>query len=387
MSFENTTEQTKTSVTIVGAGMGGLVLARVLYLKGIPFTIYEGEASTSARTQGGKLDIHERDGQIALEIAGLTKEFKAIIQEGGEASRVVDQNGNILLDDPDDGSHGRPEVLRGDLRRILLASLPDNAIQWNKKLTSVKAHSDSTYELNFADDTTVKTSILVGADGAFSKVRPLLSDATPEYVGIASVETYLYDVDMQHAETAKIVGDGAMYALAPGKGLQAHREPNNIIHTYVSLKRSNEWFAEIDFEHPETAINQISAEFSGWPKELTSLVKDSESDPVLRKVYALPIGHKWTRTKGLTLIGDAAHLMPPAGEGANLAMLDGAKLGQAIVDNPNNIEAAIAKYEDAMFPRSEEAAAKADEFLNILLGERAPFALAEILNETLDGNN
>ena len=382
MSFEKVRQH----ISIVGAGMGGLVLARVLYLKGIPFTIYEGEASTAACTQGGKLDIHERDGQIALEIAGLTKEFKAIIQEGGEASRVVDQNGKILLDDPDDGSHGRPEVLRGDLRRILLDALPDNAIQWNKKLNSLQNLSNNTYELTFEDGTKVETAMLVGADGAFSKVRPLLSDATPEYVGIASVETYLYDVDEHHAETANIVGDGAMYALAPGKGLQVHREPNNIIHTYVSLKRSSEWFERIDFDNPNTAKKQLVKEFEGWPKELTALVSDSESKPVLRKVYALPIGHKWPRIPGVTLIGDAAHLMPPAGEGANLAMLDGAKLGQAIADNPDDIEVAITTYESAMFPRSEKAAAKADEFLDILLGERAPFALAEILNEALDGN-
>ncbi|MGO1998124.1 MAG: FAD-dependent oxidoreductase, partial [Staphylococcus equorum] len=138
MTIENTSKQTKAPVTIVGAGMGGLVLARVLYLQGIPVTIYEAEPSASARTQGGKLDIHERDGQIALEIAELTKQFKAIIQEGGEASRVVDQNGKVLLDDPDDGTHGRPEVLRGDLRNILLASLPEDVIQWNKKLTNIQ---------------------------------------------------------------------------------------------------------------------------------------------------------------------------------------------------------------------------------------------------------
>ncbi|QTN12687.1 FAD-dependent monooxygenase [Mammaliicoccus vitulinus] len=376
----------KDPVIIVGAGMGGLVLARVLYLKGIPVTIYEAEASTAARTQGGKLDIHERDGQIALEIAELTKEFKAIIQEGGEASRVVDQNGKILLDDPDDGTHGRPEVLRGELRRILLESLPIETIQWNKKLTSIQTLNDGQHELTFADNSTVTTYLLVGADGAFSKVRPLLSEATPEYVGIGSVETYLYDVNEKHPDVANIVGEGAMYALAPGQGFQAHREPNNVIHTYVSLKRSKAWFDEIDFENPETAIGQIAAEFEGWSQKLTALINDSETAPVLRKVYALPVGHCWNRVPGVTLIGDAAHLMPPAGEGANLAMLDGAKLGQAIADNLDNVEEAIATYEAPMFPRSAAAAANADEFLDVLLGDRAPFELAETLSKALDGN-
>lgn len=372
-------------VTIIGAGMGGLILARVLYLNHIPVVIYEGEASANVRTQGGKLDIHERDGQIALEMANLTEAFQAIIQDGGEASRVINQEGRILLDNPDDGTHGRPEVLRGDLRDILLNALPDNMIQWNKKLKSVTTLSEGYYEMSFEDGTTTTTHMLVGADGAFSKVRPILSEAQPEYTGVASVETYLYNVDEKYSDTAAMVGDGAMYALAPGKGLQAHREPNQVIHTYVTLQRSKEWFNQINFNDTQHVIKHIESEFDGWPESLTALINQTERQPVLRKVYALPIGHRWNSMKGVTLIGDAAHLMPPAGEGANLAMYDGAMLGQAIANHPNDINQAIASYEKDMFPRSEKAAEHADQFLDILLGENTPYQLAEILTETLDG--
>ncbi|MEU2632819.1 FAD-dependent monooxygenase, partial [Kitasatospora sp. NPDC007106] len=107
-----------TPVTIIGAGLGGLTLARVLHVHGIPATIHEADTSPEFRTQGGQLDIHEEDGQRALADAGLTDEFRAIIHEGGDAARVLDRHGALLLDVPSDGTAVRPEVLRGDLRRI-----------------------------------------------------------------------------------------------------------------------------------------------------------------------------------------------------------------------------------------------------------------------------
>ena len=365
------------SVTIIGAGLGGLVLARVLHVYGVPATIYEAEASAESRTQGGQLVIHVYDGQAALKEAGLFNAFRAIIHEGGEASRGLDPHGAVLFEEHDDGAGGRPEVLRGDLRRILIESLPSAAIQWEKKLAGAQPLGDGRHALTFADGSTVTTGLLVGADGAWSKVRPLLSDAEPQYVGVSFIETYLHDADVRHAAAADAVGGGALFASAPGKGLFAHREAGGVLHAYVALHRPVEWFSTIDFSDAGAAKAQIAAEFDGWAPALTALITDSDTPPVLRPLYTLPDGHRWERIPGVTLLGDAAHLAPPAGEGANLAMFDGAELGKAIISYPGDVETALGDYETALFPRSEAAAVGAHKILDLCLGDRAPFGLVD----------
>ena len=173
------------SVTIIGAGLGGLTLARVLHVNGIPATVYEADASPPARAQGGQLDLHEHSGQAALEVAGLTDEFRAIINPGAAASRVMGQDGTMLAEAPDDGSMQKPEALRGEIRRILLDSLPAGTVQWGKNLVSATPLGGGRHELSFADGSIASTDVLVGADGAWSRVRPLLSDETPEYIGMS----------------------------------------------------------------------------------------------------------------------------------------------------------------------------------------------------------
>ncbi|MFD8752867.1 FAD-dependent oxidoreductase [Kitasatospora sp. NPDC059577] len=369
-----------TPVTIIGAGLGGLTLARVLHVHGIPATVHEADPSAESRTQGGQLDIHEEDGQRALADAGLTDEFRAIIHEGGDAARVLDQHGALLLDVPSDGTAVRPEVLRGDLRRILLDSLPEGTVRWGSKVTDVRPLGNGRHELTFTDGSTETSTILVGADGAWSRVRPLLSDARPGYTGTTFVETYLHDVDERHPATAALVGPGAMYALAPGKGIVAHREAGGILHTYVELNRSAEWIAATDFTDTAAATARVAAEFDGWTPHLTALITDGETAPVARMIHTLPDGHRWDRVPGVTLLGDAAHLMPPSGDGANLAMFDGAELGKAIARHPDDVEAALAAYEKDLFPRSEAFYADAHEILDLCLGERAPQSLVDFFS-------
>ncbi|MFF7643563.1 FAD-dependent monooxygenase [Streptomyces canus] len=366
---------TTSPVTIIGAGLGGLTLARVLHVNGIVSTVYEAEASPSARAQGGMLDIHDFNGQLALQAAGLVDEFHRLILEGREATRLVDRDGTVLFDKADDGTGGRPEVQRGELRQLLLDSLPPGTVHWGHKVSGTRALGGGRHEVTFAGGGSVVTDLLVGADGAWSRVRPLLSAATPEYTGMSCVEVYLHDADTRHPAGAKVVGGGALLVLAPGQGFVTHRERGSNLHTYVMLARPQEWFADIDFTDSAAAIARIAREFEGWAPELTALITDADTAPLLRHFAALHAEHRWERVPGVTLIGDAAHVAAPNGEGANLAMLDGAELAQALAAHPDDIETALTDYERAMFPRSAETADEGTELYALMFGDDTPHGL------------
>ncbi|MGW3891338.1 FAD-dependent oxidoreductase [Micromonospora chokoriensis] len=365
-----------TPVTIIGAGLGGLTLARVLHVHGIPSTVYEAETSPTTRTQGGLLDIRDYNGQPALETAGLTEEFGKLVLEGRQAMRVLDRHRKLLLDVPDDGTGGSPEVQRGELRQMLLDSLPAGTVRWGHKVSRVRSLGEGRHEVAFTNRTAVVTSLLVGADGAWSRVRPLLSDATPEYTGFSFIETHLFDGDTRHPTSAETVGAGAMMVLEPGRGILAHRERDGNLHTWVMLARPQDWFAAIDFTDPDAATERIVQEFDGWAPELTALITDGETPPILRHIFTLPTGHRWDRTPGVTLLGDAAHLAAPNGEGANLALLDGAELGTAIAAHPDDTETALSAYEQAMLVRSAAANAEGPD-LQDMLGTGTPHTLIE----------
>jgi 2-polyprenyl-6-methoxyphenol hydroxylase-like FAD-dependent oxidoreductase len=373
-----------TPVTIIGAGLGGLVLARVLHVHGIPVTVYEAERSPAARRQGGLLDIHPWNGQPALQAAGLMEGFRGLVLPGRESYRVLDREGSILLDRPDDGTGERPEVQRGELRRLLLDSLPRGTVRWGHKVTGVQPLGEGRYQASFADGATAVTSLLVGADGAWSRVRPLLSDAVPEYIGVSILETFLFDADTRHPAVAEAVGAGSLFAPAPGKGFLAHRESGGTLHAYAQLLKPEDWLADIDLTDAAIMSSRVIEEFDGWAPELTALIADSDTTPLLRRLFTLPTGHRWRPVAGVTLLGDAAHLMPPNGEGANLAMQDAAELGQSIAAHPDDLEAALAKYEQALFPRVAAIEAGDEDIYEVMLGDDAPNSMIRLFTGAAD---
>jgi 2-polyprenyl-6-methoxyphenol hydroxylase-like FAD-dependent oxidoreductase len=379
--MKETTMNTHHPILIVGAGLGGLTLARVLHVHGIEAAVFDLETDRYARTQGGMLDIHTENGQVALRHAGLIDDFGALVHPGGESERILDKHADLHWEQVNDGTGDRPEVDRGQLRDLLLDSLPEGTVRWGRQVTAATPLGGGRHEVTFADGATLTSDLLVGADGAWSRIRPLVSDAWPTYTGISFVEADLLDADAHHPKEAAVVGNGTLFALDGGKGFLGHRTTSGKLHIYTALRAPADWLDTIDFNDIEASKARVLAEFEDWDESLTELVANADGRLVPRKINALPVGHRWERAPGVTLLGDAAHLMSPfAGEGANLAMLDGALLGQEIVEHPGETEQALTAYEDALFPRSAAKAQESVEGLELCFSENAVDRLVEMFS-------
>ncbi len=357
------------TIAIIGAGMGGLALARVLHVKGIDAVVYEREASRDARGQGGMLDIHS--GQRALREAGLIEQFHAIARPEGQDMRLLEPDGTLLLqeDTPDDAPSVRPEVDRADLRDLLLDSLPADTVRWGHAFESA---GDGV--VRFTGGRSAPYDLLVGADGAQSRVRALLTDARPAHLGQNAVELGIPDVDRTHPDLAAMLGRGNFWVFGNGKSLAAQRNGDGRVRIGVNFYNTGEdWFATsgIPFDDPAAARARLIDLLPGWDPRFTALIAACDDTVAPRSITALPAGLTWPSAPDVTLVGDAAHLMPPVGEGANMALLDGALLGLAVAAHPGDFPAAIAEYEGEMFERTGAAARMSAKMQELLMSPDA----------------
>ena len=369
------------SIAIVGAGLGGLVLARVLQQHGVAAIVYEADPAQGSRVQGGVLDIHEDSGQLALRAAGLHEAFLGLTHPQGEALRVLDKTGAVRIDLAPQAGGGRPEIDRTALRDLLVSSLDPGAIMWGHKLAAVSPLGGGRHRLTFADGSGASTDLLLGADGAWSKVRPLLTAATPAYCGISYLEMRLSNVRERHPAAAALVGPGVFFALSDNKALMGHG--GRQIHLGAAFRAPPDWISTrgVDWSDAPAAREALLEAFADWSPDLTDLIRHCDDEIVPRLIHALPIGHRWERAPGVSLLGDAAHLMSPfAGEGANMAMFDALELAMALIEGGDDVEAALGRYEAAMFDRGAAAAQASSQGLDLCFAADAPRGMVEFFS-------
>lgn len=365
---------TKTiSIAIIGAGPAGLTLARLLQIADVDvsLTIFEHDASAKSRKfQGGTLDLHPETGLAAVKKAGLWDDVFKFLRYDGEELVIADKNATELIhmkEQPKtaDNKFARPEIDRERLKDILLASIDPSLLRWGKTLHAI---DETTGTLSFRDGTTAGPfDLVVGADGAWSKVRPVLTDVRPSYAGVCGFEAHILNPNETHPHVSKMVGRGSYFSASDGRSLMAQRLGDESIKVAVwELKAENYATDTIAAYGPDEAKlkSKILQDFGDGDASIREWVEVATNFRPWN-LYELPIGHKWEHKRGYTLVGDAASLMTPfAGEGVNKAMRDCLELAEALekalkggdVSGSTDIvdiDAVVAEYEVNMFPRAE----------------------------------
>lgn len=346
-------------IAIVGAGPVGCMLARILLQKDpdISVTIFEGEGSIDFRSQGGTLDLHEKSGLKAMKEAGLWDEFLQYARYDGEALQLCDKNLLAYVrfsgGKPDQKSTGRPEIDRPKLRQILYESLPEGTVRWQHKITSVSAEG----VLRFANQPDQSGfDLIVGADGAWSKVRPLLTDVKPFYSGISGHALRIPDAQKTQPELYKLANRGSIFNWSDGKSITAQYMGDGSLNIGIYSVRPEDWKETCGYDVHDAAATKAACrkDYADWHPKLVDFTQKAEDHVIPRDLYMLPLDHRWDHVPGVTLIGDAAHLQTPfAGEGVNLGFSDCIELAAAISKSTSveDLDRNVKLFEEEMFPR------------------------------------
>jgi len=361
-------------IAIVGAGPVSLTLANILQKNGIPFTVYE--AADSFRTSGGSLDLHPETGLLAIKEAGLWDAFVKHSRPEADCDKIVNLDGEVLWDEnllkKDDMSEeekfaGRPEIDRALLMKILYDNLKSDAIVFGKKLDRVVPSSthEAKYDLQFVDGSQdTKIDLVIGADGAWSKVRQVLTDTKPHYSGISMVEVNGSNIEA-NPWLLQYIGAGSMFSFGEGRAVLAQRQGGGGLRTYAALRVPEDFLdtCGIDWKEKDKARKEVVERyFHDIGDDLKRVILECTDDLTPRTLFELPVGFTWPHRSGVTLMGDAAHLMTPfAGVGVNVGMTDALVLGREIVTasrGEKSLDESIREYEKEMFPRAEKNATK-----------------------------
>ena len=351
-------------IAILGGGPGGLTLARILQMKNANVKVYERDPGKDARAQGATLDLHHDSGLKALREAGLMDAFQANYRPGADRLGIVDKDANVIFDDYErekgEEAYFRPEIDRGPLKKILLESLQPDTVIWNSHFVSLN-RLNNTWQLTFQNGSTAVADIVIAADGANSKIRPLITPIKPFYSGITMVEGAVYNSAAATPNIHRLLNNGKLFVMGDEKTLIISSKGDGSLIFYTGCKTDEHWSKEcgIDFSDKTQVFNWFKATFTNWNSIWNELFENASPHFIPRPQYCMPLDQTWEAQPDLTMLGDAAHLMPPyAGEGVNMAMLDALELGQCLTNDafPDTLTA-IAAYEQQMRFRASEAAA------------------------------
>jgi 2-polyprenyl-6-methoxyphenol hydroxylase-like FAD-dependent oxidoreductase len=355
-------------VAIIGGGPGGLTLARLLQTTGVDVKVYERDLNKYARVQGSPLDLHEQSGLAALRKANLLDEFKKHYRPGADKMIIADPNGDVLFSDHHQktgeednfgSEHFRPEIDRGPLRNMLLGSLQSETVIWDSHFISMGKDGEG-WRLHFKNNSSFYADIVIAADGANSKVRPYITEIKPFYSGVIMLEGSVYDASKAAPHIYTLLNGGKIMAFGNTKNMLLGQKGNGEIGFYASLIADENWVANngLDYSNKTQLLSWFKNEYSGWSKIWHELFENAATPFIPRPIYCMPLHQTWKAMPNLTMLGDAAHVMPPfAGEGVNMAMLDALELSECLTSGKyNTLIESISAYEINMRNRAALAA-------------------------------
>lgn len=377
-------------IAIIGGGPGGLTLAGLLKRKGVNVKVYERDVNAAARVQGATLDLHNGSGLKAVEALGLMDVFKTTYRPGNEKGRVIDKYANIIYDEHNevsiedfDSPSFRPEIDRADLRNMLLNSLEAQTVIWDSQLLSISPLGQ-VWKMEFKNGTTATADLIIGADGANSKVRQLVTPLKPFYSGIVILQGNVENAQIRTPKIQRLLKGGKIYGHGDEKYIHISSKGDGSIDFYISCKKEENWAitTEIDFSDQTQVSNWFKEEFPGWDEMWFELIENTSLPLLLRPQYCIPLDQTWPAHSNITLLGDAAHIMPPSGEGVNLAMLDALELCECMTNGDfKDLQSAITTYEETMRARAAKEAEESLEMVEWMHAEDALDKIVQLLDQ------
>jgi 2-polyprenyl-6-methoxyphenol hydroxylase-like FAD-dependent oxidoreductase len=353
-------------IAIVGGGPGGLTLARLLQLKGANVKVYERDINKDVRVQGSPLDMHEGSGSAALHKAKLSDEFSKNVRAGADKRIIVNERAEIIFSDHEHQSNedsgkkpSPPEIDRVALRKVLLESLQPETVVWDSHFVSMEKQNEG-WLLYFKNRSSAYADIVVAADGANSKIRPYVTDIKAFYSGIVMLEININNAKEATPDIYALLKGGKVMAFGNGKNILGGQKGEGGLGFYATFKADENWVTNngLDYFDKTQLLEWFKEDYSGWSNIWYEMFENAETPYIPRPIYCMPLDQTWEALPNLTMLGDAAHVMPPfAGEGANMAMLDALELSECLTsDKYNTLQEAISLYETDMRKRAAKAA-------------------------------